>query len=240
MTSSTATSRSLLSHIKHDVRIVLDRDPAARSWISVALLYPGLHAIWAHRISHKLWQKRRYYLARWFSQVSRFWTLIEIHPGATIGENCFIDHGAGVVIGETAVVGNNVTIYQGVTLGGTSLEPIKRHPTIGDDVIVGAGAKVLGNIHIGNGSRIGANAVVVRSVKDHSVVVGVPGQVIAQTQGDVLAKGSGGVIPDPVGHAVHSLLNRVDELEKQVLGTTHGTDKVDADGDWQYEGDFVI
>jgi serine O-acetyltransferase len=199
-----------------------------------------LHALWAHRISHQLWLKKRFYLARWFSQVSRFWTLIEIHPGATIGEGCFIDHGVGVVIGETAVVGNNVTIYQGVTLGGTSLEPVKRHPTIGDDVVIGAGAKVLGNITIGAGSRIGANAVVVRSVKDHSVVVGVPGQVISQAGMDTRAKGSGGVVPDPVGHAVHSLLNRVDELEKQVTGIANRTDSLDADGDWQLDGDFVI
>jgi serine O-acetyltransferase len=132
--------------------------------------------------------KKRFFLARWFSQVSRFWTLVEIHPGAQIGDRCFIDHGAGIVIGETAIVGDDVTIYQGVTLGGTSLEPVKRHPTIGDRVVVGAGAKVLGNITIGADSRIGANAVVVRSVKDHSVVVGVPGQVISQGRGDVRGK----------------------------------------------------
>lgn len=233
-------ANSLFQHIRQDIRCVLDRDPAARSWISVALLYPGLHALWAHRVSHKLWMKKRFFIARWFSQVSRFWTLVEIHPGAQIGDRCFIDHGAGIVIGETAIVGDDVTIYQGVTLGGTSLEPVKRHPTIGDRVVVGAGAKVLGNITIGADSRIGANAVVVRSVKDHSVVVGVPGQVISQGRGDVRAKGSGGVVPDPVGHAVHSLLNRVDELEKQVLGIARKTSSFDADGDWEIDEDFVI
>lgn len=233
-------SRSLVQHIRHDIRCVLERDPAARNWLSVALLYPGLHAVWAHRIAHALWRRRLYFVARWISQGVRAATLIEIHPGARIGNGFFIDHGSGVVIGETTVIGEDVTVYQGVTLGGTSLERVKRHPTIGDRVVVGAGAKVLGDIVIGNDSRIGANAVVVRSVKDHSVVVGVPGQVI--TQGghpDIRAKGSGGAVPDPVGQAVHALLARVDRLEGQVLGIAAATDTVDADGDWVMD-DFVI
>lgn len=233
-------SRSLVQHIRHDVRCVLERDPAARSWLSVALLYPGLHAVWAHRIAHALWRRRLYFVARWISQAVRAATLIEIHPGAKIGNGFFIDHGSGVVIGETTVIGEDVTVYQGVTLGGTSLERVKRHPTIGDRVVVGAGAKVLGDISIGNDSRIGANAVVVRSVKDHSVVVGVPGQVISQGgQPDIQAKGSGGAVPDPVGQAVHALLARVDRLEGQVLGIAAATDTVDADGDWVMN-DFVI
>ena len=229
----------MFRHIRSDVRGVLRRDPAARSFFSVLVLYPGLHAIWAHRVSHWLWQHKRFFLARYISQVVRSFTLIEIHPGATIGEGCFIDHGNGVVIGETAVVGDNVTIYQGVTLGGTSLEPVKRHPTIGDRVIVGAGAKVLGDIVIGADTRIGANAVVTKSVKPFSVVVGVPGQVIAvKGESDTRERGSGGATPDPVGLAVHELLARVGQLEKQINGHSHSSIE-EVDGEWFYE-DFVI
>lgn len=229
----------LIRHIREDVRQVLERDPAARSFLSVLLLYPGLHAIWAHRISHWLWRHGRFFLARWISQAVRSVTLIEIHPGARIGRGCFIDHGNGVVIGETAVVGRDVTIYQGVTLGGTSLEKAKRHPTIGDRVLIGAGAKVLGDITIGADTRIGANAVVTKSVRPHSVVVGVPGQVIAvKGEKDIADRGSGGATPDPVGAAVHQLLARVNELERQVMGHTH--EPTDVDQMWQYEDDYVI
>ena len=236
--------KSLFQHIRHDVRCVLDRDPAARSALEVVLLYPGLHALWAHRIAHALYKRKFYFLARYLSQVTRYWTQIEIHPGARIGSGVFIDHGSGVVIGETAVVGNDVTIYQGVTLGGTALEPVKRHPTVGDRVIIGSGAKVLGNITIGSDTRIGANAVVTKSVKDHSVVVGVPGQVIRIGNQDISERGSGGSVPDPVGQAVHELLARVAGLEKHVLGleAAHHV-HADSDGsDWTIEDDvdFVI
>lgn len=236
--------KSLLQHIRHDVRCVLERDPAARSALEVVFLYPGLHALWAHRIAHALYRRRLYFFARYISQVTRFWTQIEIHPGAQIGSGVFIDHGSGVVIGETAVVGNDVTIYQGVTLGGTALEPVKRHPTVGDRVIIGSGAKVLGNITIGSDTRIGANAVVTKSVKDHSVVVGVPGQVIRIGNQDISERGSGGSVPDPVGQAVHELLARVAGLEKHVLGleSSHHV-HADSDGsDWTIEDDvdFVI
>lgn len=236
--------KSLLQHIRHDVRCVLERDPAARSAFEVVLLYPGLHAIWAHHVAHALYRRKFYFLARYLSQVTRFWTQIEIHPGAQIGSGVFIDHGSGVVIGETAVVGNDVTIYQGVTLGGTALEPVKRHPTVGDRVIIGSGAKVLGNITIGSDTRIGANAVVTKSVKDHSVVVGVPGQVIRIGNQDISERGSGGSVPDPVGQAVHELLSRVGALEKHVLGleSAHHV-HADSDGvDWTIEDDvdFVI
>ena len=234
----------LRQHIVNDARCVLDRDPAARSFLEVVMLYPGLHALWAHRISHALWQRGWRLIARAISQSVRNFTLIEIHPGAVIGEGVFIDHGAGVVIGETAIVGDDVTIYQGVTLGGTSLEPVKRHPTIGDRVVIGAGAKVLGDITIGSDTRIGANAVVTKSVKDHSVVVGVPGQVLAQGgKPDIKAKGSGGSVPDPVGHAVQSLLARVDRLEGHVLGLQaahHDAGALNADGDWVYDEDYTI
>ena len=236
--------QSLLKHIRHDVRCVLDRDPAARSALEVVFLYPGLHALWAHRIAHSLYRRKLYFAARYLSQLTRFWTQIEIHPGAQIGTGVFIDHGSGVVIGETAVVGNDVTIYQGVTLGGTALEPVKRHPTIGDRVIIGSGAKVLGNITIGSDTRIGANAVVTKSVKDHSVVVGVPGQVIRIGNQDISERGSGGSVPDPVGQAVHELLARVGSLEKHLLGlpSAHHV-HAESDGvDWTIEEDvdFVI
>ena len=234
---------TLLQHIRHDVRCVLERDPAARSAVSVALLYPGLHALWAHRVAHRMWERGHFFAGRAFSQFSRFWTQIEIHPGATIGSGVFIDHGSGVVIGETAIVGDDVTIYQGVTLGGTSLEHVKRHPTIGDRVIIGSGAKVLGNITIGSDSRIGANAVVTKSVPAHSVVVGVPGQVIRIAGQDIAARGSGGSVPDPVGNAVHELLSRVSRIESHVLGLQAGLHThAESDGtDWTMDDvDFVI
>lgn len=235
---------SLLRHVRHDVRCVLERDPAARSALEVVLLYPGLHALWAHHVAHSFYRREWFFVARLISQVTRFWTQVEIHPGAQFGEGVFIDHGSGVVIGETAIIGNDVTIYQGVTLGGTALEPVKRHPTIGDRVIIGSGAKVLGNITIGNDTRIGANAVVTRSVNDHSVVVGVPGQVIRIGGQDISERGSGGSVPDPVGQAVHELLSRVAGLEKHVLGlqSEHHI-HAESDGvDWTIEdgGDFVI
>ena len=148
--------------IHDDIQSVLDRDPAARNELEVLLCYPGVYAIWGHRMSHRLWKNGFKLIARFISQLMRFLTGIEIHPGATLGQSFFIDHGMGVVIGETAEVGNNVTLYHGVTLGGTSLHKVKRHPTIGDNVVIGAGAKVLGAITIGNNSRIGANAVVIK------------------------------------------------------------------------------
>ncbi|MCX6064216.1 MAG: serine O-acetyltransferase, partial [Chloroflexi bacterium] len=168
--------------IRRDVKSALERDPAARSSLEILLLYPGLHAVWIHRITHWLWIHNAKLPARWFSQLARGLTGIEIHPGATIGSGLFIDHGMGVVVGETAEIGNDVTLYHGVTLGGTNLSRGKRHPTIGDRVTIGAGAKVLGNIYIGADSRVGANAVVVKSVPDNSVVVGVPGQVVKRSQ----------------------------------------------------------
>ena len=200
---------------------MLERDPAARSVVEVALLYPGVHAVWAHRVSNRLWQVGAHLPARAVSQVARAVTGVEIHPAATLGSRVFIDHGAGVVIGETAVVGSDVTIYHGVTLGGTSLNPGKRHPTVGDRVTIGAGAKILGDIHVGADSRIGANAVLVRSVDQDSVVVGVPGQVVARAgvhtdrpSFDAQDRNA----PDPVGTAVQELLTRVQLLETEVHG----------------------
>jgi serine O-acetyltransferase len=227
----------LLADLRRDVECVFERDPAARSKAEVALLYSGVHAVWAHRVSHALW-RREHHLA------ARALTGVEIHPGATLGPGLFIDHGMGVVIGETAEVGADCTIYHGVTLGGTSLEPGKRHPTIGDRVVIGAGAKVLGPIDVGHDSRIGGNAVVVRDVHDNSVVVGVPGQVIARTKPHTATDRPDlehTNQPDLIGAAVANLLDRVDKLEWQVTGHVnefhlHST----GTGEWEQLEDFSI
>jgi serine O-acetyltransferase len=212
----------MIKTICEDIQSVLDRDPAARNVLEVLLCYPGLYAVWTHRLSHRFWKNGFKLIARWISQVARSITGIEIHPGATIGRNFFIDHGMGVVIGETAEVGNNVTLYHGVTLGGTSLHKTKRHPTIEDHVVIGAGAKVLGNIIIGAHSRIGANAVVVRSTPPDSVVVGVPGQVVVRdhpahlpNEKEDLEHGS---LPDTIGETLAALIAHVNSLEKRVNG----------------------
>mgnify|MGYP000998558802 CR=1 FL=1 len=230
--------------IHDDIQSVLDRDPAARNVMEVLVCYPGLHAIWTHRISHRLWKSGFKLLARWLSQTMRGITGIEIHPGATIGQNFFIDHGMGVVIGETAEIGNHVTLYHGVTLGGTSLHKTKRHPTIEDHVVIGAGAKVLGAITIGANSRIGANAVVVKSTPPDSVVVGVPGQVVMRDRPAPLAEEKAdlehGKLPDTIGETLAALISHVETLEKRVNGgnygpTLHAPDK----GIWHW-GDFSI
>lgn len=207
--------------IRQDIASVLERDPAARTWLEVLLVYSGLHAIWIHRISHWLWQHGFRFIARWLSQFSRWLTGIEIHPGAKIGKGFFIDHGMGVVIGETAEIGNDVTMYHGVTLGGTSLEKGKRHPTIGDRVVIGAGAKVLGAITIGNDSRIGANAVVVKSVPPNSVVVGVPGQIVQRSRPHHASDApdlNHTALPDVLGLTLKQLLERVSALEAHLNG----------------------
>ena len=175
----------MITTIRTDVRAVFDRDPAARSTLEVLFCYPGLHAIWFYRLGHWFWTHRLFFLGRLTSHLGRWLTGIEIHPGAQIGEGFFIDHGMGVVIGETTEIGDNVTLYHGVTLGGVSWRKEKRHPTIGDHVVVGAGAKVLGPITVGEHSRIGANSVVVKDVPPHSVVVGVPGRMRTRT-GDLV------------------------------------------------------
>lgn len=211
----------MLATLRRDLRAARERDPAARSSIEVVLCYPGLHALWAHRVSHQLWLRGHRLTARVGSALTRAVTGVDIHPGATLGPGLFIDHATGVVIGETAQVGADVTIYQGVTLGGTSLEHGKRHPTIEDRVTIGAGAKVLGPVTIGHDSRIGANAVVVKPVPPNSVVVGVPGQVIARsrprTEHGALDLDDT-VVPDLVGVSLQSLLTRVDELERALDG----------------------
>jgi serine O-acetyltransferase len=181
---------AFVKSVREDIAAVFERDPAARSYLEVLLCYPGLHALWAHRINHWLWRRGLRFLARFGSQCARLFTGIEIHPGAEIGRRLFIDHGMGVVIGETAIVGDDVTVYQGVTLGGTGKEKGKRHPTIGNNVSIGSGAKLLGNITVGENCRVGAGSVVLRSVPDNSTIVGVPGHI-------VLRHGKRVVITDP-------------------------------------------
>ena len=205
--------------IREDIQSVLDRDPAARNTLEILLCYPGLHAIWAHRVSHWLWKHRLKLFARWLSQIMRGITGIEIHPGASIGRNLFIDHGMGVVIGETTEIGDCVTLYHDVTLGGTSLVKTKRHPTIEDHVVIGAGAKVLGAITIGSHSRIGANAVVVKSTPPNSVVVGVPGQVVVKsTEPEEKTDLEHGRLPDTITETLTALIAHVESLEKRVNG----------------------
>jgi serine O-acetyltransferase len=211
----------MLQVIRRDIQAVFDRDPAARSVLEILLCYPGLHAVWGHRLSHWLWTHHLKLLARWVSQLARGFTGIEIHPGATIGPGFFIDHGMGVVIGETAEIGANVTLYHGVTLGGTSSSKGKRHPTLGDRVVVGAGAKILGAITVGESSRIGANAVVVKAVPPNSVVVGVPGQIVTRSRPRDAAAAPDlehSMLPDMIGASVISLMSRMDALEQRVAG----------------------
>ena len=211
----------MFNTIRVDIQSIFDRDPAARSTVEILLCYPGLHAVWGHRISHWLWIHNHKLVARWVSQIARWLTGIEIHPGATIGPGFFIDHGMGVVIGETAQVGANVTLYHGVTLGGTSLNKGKRHPTLGNNVVVGAGAKVLGAITVGNNSRIGANAVVIRPVPPNSVVVGVPGQAMQRGKPHMATDAldfNHILMPDMIGQSVISLMARVDALEQRIPG----------------------
>lgn len=210
----------MLKTLTNDITSVLERDPAARSRLEVFFCYAGLHALWGYRLAHWMWSQNLKFLGRLTSQITRWITGIEIHPGAQIGQSCFIDHGMGVVIGETAEVGNCVTLYHGVTLGGTTLSKGKRHPTLEDNVVVGAGAKILGAITIGANSRIGANAVVVKSVPRDSVVVGVPGEVVSRSKPrpepgtpDL----NHGLMPDVIGESLVSLMARVDALEEHFL-----------------------
>ena len=201
--------------MREDIAAVLDRDPAARSKLEIVLLYSGLHALWWYRIHHWMWKHGWFFLARALSQLSRFLSGIEIHPGATIGRRFFIDHGMGVVIGETAEVGDDVTIYQGVTLGGTSLNHGKRHPTICDRVVIGGGAKILGNITIGENCRIGAGSVVLRDVPADSTVVGVPGHIIFR-QGKRVVITDPKQINDPLSEALAAVATEVKMLRDQV------------------------
>jgi serine O-acetyltransferase len=211
---------NLLGLIREDIATVLERDPAAKSRTEIFLCYSGLHAVWFYRINHWLWNHRAFLVARLFSQLARFLTGIEIHPGAKIGRRLFIDHGSGVVIGETAIIGSDVTLYQGVTLGGTGKENGKRHPTIEDDVVIGGGAKVLGNITIGRNCRIGAGSVVLRNVPEHSTVVGVPGHIIFR-DGQRVVITDPKQINDPLSEALAAVVAEVNRLRDR-LGKLEG------------------
>ena len=214
----------MFDRIREDVNSVFDRDPAARNALEVVFCYPGLHAIWFHRIAHWFWTHELFFLGRFTSQVSRFITGIEIHPGAKIGRKFFIDHGMGVVIGETAEIGDNVTMYHGVTLGGVTWDKVKRHPTIGDNVVIGSGAKVLGPFTVGANSKIGSNSVVVKEVPPNSSVVGIPGRVV-MTEGQQPTKPDlqHGNMPDPEAKAIACLFDQIRDLDKkfQTLAADH-------------------
>lgn len=199
---------------REDLRTVFDKDPAARSTLEVILCYPGLHALWLHRIAHFLWRRRLRLVARMMSHLSRFSTGIEIHPGAAIGRRFFIDHGMGVVVGETTEIGDDVLLYQGVVLGGTSHEKTKRHPTLCNNVVVGAGATVLGAITVGEGARIGAGSVVVQAVPPDSVVVGVPGRVSESGRPSLALEH--GRLPDPVKEAIEHVLDNERQLVERL------------------------
>lgn len=238
----------MFSRLREDIACIYERDPAARHLLEVLFTYPGLHAVIWHRLAHRLWGWGLHWIARVISALARWLTGIEIHPGAVIGRRFFIDHGMGVVIGETAVIGDDCTIYHGVTLGGTSWKKGKRHPTLMDNVVIGAGAKVLGPIDIGNGARIGSNAVIVKSVPDATTVVGVPGRVVQRVDSETNeqrqataskmgfdAYGTTPDMPDPVAHAINCMLDHIHAVDGKMeemcgaiktLGAEIDTDKM--------------
>jgi len=221
----------MFDRMRRDIQAVLERDPAARSALEVALCYPGVHAIWLHRPAQWLWRHRWFVSARFLSHTARLLTGIEIHPAASLGPGLFIDHGMGVLIGETAEVGEDVTLLHGVTLGGTSLKKEKRHPTLGDNVVVGAGAGIFGAFRIGSGSRIGAGSVVVREVPPNSVVVGVPGRVTSrdgQRVGSAIDLNQVD-LPDPLARALEQLVDRIHVLEEEIERLKKAAERVDTE-----------
>ena len=216
----------MFARMQNDIKAVFDRDPAARSVPEVLFCYPGLHAVWFHRLAHWFWTHEHYFIGRLISHLGRFFTGIEIHPGATIGKGFFIDHGMGVVIGETAEIGDNVTLYHGVTLGGVSWEKVKRHPTLEDNVVVGSGAKILGPFTVGRGSKVGSNSVVVKEVPPNSTVVGIPGRVVMATEKPADRMDlEHGKLPDPEAKAIACLFDQIRELERKydALAAEHET-----------------
>ncbi|OEF97960.1 serine O-acetyltransferase [Desulfuribacillus alkaliarsenatis] len=206
----------MFKNIKSDIEAVFERDPAARNVLEVLTCYAGLHALWAHRIAHRLYKRKWFVLARFISQVSRWLTGIEIHPGATIGKRLFIDHGMGVVIGETTEIGDDVTLYQGVTLGGTGKEKGKRHPTIKNGALIATGAKVLGSITIGENAKIGAGSVVLRDVPEDSTVVGIPGRIVMRNGKRVGTKLDHDQLPDPVANILCDMQRQMAELRLEI------------------------
>lgn len=206
----------IFKRMKEDMDVVFEQDPAARTYFEVFLTYSGLHAVWFHRIAHAFYNKRLFFLARVISQVSRFFTGIEIHPGAKIGRRLFIDHGMGIVIGETCEIGDNVTIYQGVTLGGTGKEKGKRHPTVKDNALISTGAKVLGSITIGENAKVGGGSVVLKDVPANSTVVGIPGKVIVQ-DGVRVKDLDHHKLPDPVADKMKEMQEQIDALQAELV-----------------------
>lgn len=208
----------MFSTLKEDFKVVFERDPAVRSKLEICFCYPGFHALLMHRAAHALWRRKFYFLGRLISHLSRFLTGIEIHPGAKIGKGFFIDHGMGVVIGETAEIGDNCTLYHGVTLGGTSWAKEKRHPTLGNNVVVGSGAKILGPFTVGENSKIGSNSVVVKEVPPNSTVVGVPGRIVLSDGGKPESRADleHGRLPDPEAKAISCLFDQLRALEEKV------------------------
>lgn len=211
----------MFGRLRKEIKAVFERDPAAKNLLEVILCYPGLHAILIHRFAHSLYRRRWFVLARFISQISRFLTGIEIHPGAKIGDGLFIDHGSGVVIGETTEIGDNVTIYQGVTLGGTGKEKGKRHPTIGNNVVISAGARILGSFEVGDNAKIGAGSVVLKPVPPNSTVVGVPGKIVVrdgQRVGDAqsMIDLRHDQLPDPIAEMLLAMQGKIDDLEARL------------------------
>lgn len=217
----------MLRRIKEDIQVIKEKDPAANNWLEIILAYPGLHAIWLYRVANYLWKHNLRMLARLLSTFTRFLTGIDIHPGAEIGRRLFIDHGSGVVIGETAIIGDDVTLYQGVTLGGTGKDKGKRHPTIGNHVLISAGAKVLGSMKIGDYSKIGAGSVVLREVPPHSTVVGIPGRIVIQNGYRVCDDLDQVNLPDPVSEMVRSMNWQIEKLKEEIESLKKG--------DYQYD-----
>jgi len=211
----------MFRRMREDIDAIFERDPAARSVPEILFCYPGLHAVWFHRLSHWFWTHRFFFFGRLTSHIGRAMTGIEIHPGATIGRSFFIDHGMGVVIGETSEIGDNVTLFHGVTLGGTTWQKGKRHPTIGNNVVIGTGAKVLGPVKIGDNTRIGANSVVISEIPPNSIVVGIPGKVVFRVEGDKRIALDREFMPDPQAKAITSLLDRVKQLEERLDPSPH-------------------
>lgn len=223
----------MFSTLKREIQVVFERDPAARSVLEVVFCYPGFHAIIHHRIAHFLYRRKFYFLARFVSHINRFLTGIEIHPGARIGQGLFIDHGSGIVIGETTEIGDNVTLYQGVTLGGTGKEKGKRHPTIGNNVTISAGAKVLGAINVGDNVKIGGGSVVLRAVPGGCTVVGVPGRIVMRDgarveNGRIEVDLEHHLLPDPIADTMAAMEARIDELERKLLRLERREEKNDA------------
>ena len=206
----------MFKRIKEDIRTVFEKDPAAKNFVEVLLCYPGLHAIWLHRIAHWFYKRREFTIARIISHISRFLTGIEIHPGAKIGRRFFIDHGMGVVIGETTEIGDDVLLYQGVVLGGTSLEKKKRHPTLGNGVVVGAGAIVLGAVKIGENARVGAGSVVITDVPPNATVVGVPGRIGLGFSAKEIKSLEHGKLPDPIADAIRFVIEEQKKIEERI------------------------